>query len=571
MSVSRVAGPPHFGQVAARKPSRRRELHVVGQQDRQFLLGHRLGAVLGAVHHRDRAAPVALAGDQPVPQAVVDLGVAQPPLHQPGGGGRLGLGDVHPVEKAAVDLAAGPGVHRLRPALRAFGRLDHRQLVDEGEVEVALVFAGDGHDGARPVGAEHVVGEVQRDLGAVERVDGVGAGEDAPLLELALGGLPFHLRSVADPLDEFGHLPLLGGAGRQRRDERVLRGQDDIRHAEDRVDPGGEDADLGVGALDGDVELHALGAADPVALHRLDPLRPVDRVEVVEQLLGVVGDAEHPLLEVAFDHHRAAPVADTALGLLVGQHRLARRAPVDRRHLLVGQAGLVELDEQPLRPPVVVGLAARQLAAPVVGRPQPLDLGLHGGDPLPGDDPGVDPLGDGGVLGREAERVPPHGRQHPEALHRLVAAEDVAEGVVPDVAHVDRPRRIRVHAQVVELRARIALVDLVRAALVPDPLPLGLDGLDVVALAHRRGSLPAPPTSPDAICGQRGPGPGGGAANLGRRTRGHSSVGRALAWHARGRGFKSPRLHRKAPRQRGFSFSSRLVEKPDVARLSVAN
>ena len=347
-----------------------------------------------------------------------------------------------------------------------------------------------------PVGAEHVVGQVERDLCAVERVDGVGAGEDAPLVELAFGRLPVDLRRVADPLDELRHLPLLGGAGGQGGYQRMLGSQYDVGHTEHGVDPRGEHADLRVGVLDGDVELDALGPADPVALHRLDPLRPVDRVEVVEQLLGVVGDAEHPLVEVAPDHLGAAAVADAAVGLLVGQHRLARRAPVDRRHLLVGEAGLVELDEQPLRPPVVLGLAARQLPAPVVGRAEPLDLGRHGGDPLPGDDPGMDPLGDGGVLGRQAEGVPAHRGEHAEALHRLVAAQHVTQRVVPHVAHVDGARRVRIHAQVVELRPRIALVDLVRAALFPDLLPLGLDGLDVVPLAHRRGSLPGPPTSP---------------------------------------------------------------------------
>ena len=352
----------------------------------------------------------------------------------------------------------------------------------------------------------------------------------------------------------------------------MLGGEDDVGHAEDRVDPGGEDADLRVGALDGDVELDALGPADPVALHDLDPLRPVDRVEVVEELLGVVGDAEHPLLEVALDDLGAAPVAHPALGLLVGQHRLARRAPVHRRHLLVGQAGVVELEEQPLRPAVVVGLAAGQLPAPVVGRPQPLDLGLHGGDPLPGDDPGVDPLGDGGVLRREAERVPPHGREHPEALHRLVAAQDVAQRVVPHVAHVDRARRVRVHAQVVELRALIALVDLVRAALVPDLLPLGLEGLDVVPLAHRRGSLPAAPTSPDAHFGakeapSRHPAlltwwaAPGAIAQLAERLHGMQEVG----------GSNPPGSTGESPRRRAFFISSALVEKADVARLSVAN
>ena len=59
------------------------------------------------------------------------------------------------------------------------------------------------------------------------------------------------------------------------------------------------DASRRVGADDRQVELDPLGPADPVALHGLDPLGPVEVVEGVEQLVGIGGDPEEPLLEVA--------------------------------------------------------------------------------------------------------------------------------------------------------------------------------------------------------------------------------------------------------------------------------
>ena len=74
----------------------------------------------------------------------------------------------------------------------------------------------------------------------------------------------------------------------QLLDQRVLGRQHDVGHAEDRVDARGEDRDLQVRLpVDRDVELDALGAADPVALHRLDALGPVDLREV-QQLVGVL-------------------------------------------------------------------------------------------------------------------------------------------------------------------------------------------------------------------------------------------------------------------------------------------
>jgi hypothetical protein len=64
-----------------------------------------------------------------------------------------------------------------------------------------------------------------------------------------------------------------------------------------------------------------VAATDPVALHRLDRLGPVEQVEVVDQPVGVGGDAHHPLAHVALEHREVAAVAAPVGGdLLVGQH-----------------------------------------------------------------------------------------------------------------------------------------------------------------------------------------------------------------------------------------------------------
>src|SRR5581483_7457092 len=121
-------------------------------------------------------------------------------------------------------------------------------------------------------------------------------------------------------------------------DERMFRGQDHERHAEDRVRPGREDLDLvATVCLEGDVR--ALAAADPVGLHRLDALWPVEAFEI-QHLLGVSRGAEEPLLEVALDHGRAAALAVAVLAddLLAGQGCVAAGTPVDGRLLAVSQA-----------------------------------------------------------------------------------------------------------------------------------------------------------------------------------------------------------------------------------------
>ena len=127
---------------------------------------------------------------------------------------------------------------------------------------------------------------------------------------------------------------------------------------------------------------------------------------------------------------------------------------------------------------------AADLAAPVVHRAEAADAGLELLDAGVGERPGMRLVLDGGVLGGQAEAVEAHRRQHAVALHRAVADDQVAERVVADVAHVCRPARVRVHAEDVERRAGVVVVDLIRACLRPTRLPLLLDGLRVVSLSH---------------------------------------------------------------------------------------
>ena len=79
-------------------------------------------------------------------------------------------------------------------------------------------------------------------------------------------------------------------------------------------------------------DLGALRAADPVALPRLDRVGPVDRLEIVEQRLRVVGDPEEPLLhQPRLDLGAAALAGAVRQHLLVREHGLVVRAPLDRR------------------------------------------------------------------------------------------------------------------------------------------------------------------------------------------------------------------------------------------------
>ena len=79
------------------------------------------------------------------------------------------------------------------------------------------------------------------------------------------------------------------------------------------------------------MHFRAFAAADPVPLHFLERIGPIDRVEIVEQALGVGGDAQHPLAHRFADDRKAADFAFAVDDFFVGEHGAEFRAPVHRR------------------------------------------------------------------------------------------------------------------------------------------------------------------------------------------------------------------------------------------------
>ena len=122
--------------------------------------------------------------------------------------------------------------------------------------------------------------------------------------------------------------------------------------------------------------------------------------------------------------------------LLVGQHGLVLRAPVDRRLLAVGEPALEQLQEDPLRPAVVARLVGAELARPVDRDAPRAELALEGGDRLRGRLARVLAGLDRVVLGRQAERVVAHRVQDPHAVAAAEVGDRVADGVVLQVPHV---------------------------------------------------------------------------------------------------------------------------------------
>ena len=223
--------------IAQRRLARWLELCVVGKHDRELIVPHRLRPARIAINDRYRRAPVALTADEPVAHAIAHRAAAVALLLDVVGDGLVTLRVRHTVELRGVHLDAilldpRPAQWSAVPARR---RDDNADLQPEllRELEIAGVVRRNAHHRACAIGEQHVIADPDRHPIAVERVDGIRAGEDARLL--ALGREAIDLGRFLRLLDVRLHrIAML--LRRQLSNERMLRRKDDGRDAVDGVD-----------------------------------------------------------------------------------------------------------------------------------------------------------------------------------------------------------------------------------------------------------------------------------------------------------------------------------------------
>ena len=331
-----------------------------------------------------------------------------------------------------------------------------------------------GHDRARAVAHQDIVRYENRDLLAVNRVDGCHTVElDASLVLVELGALKIGLTRRF--LAVGAHRVYVCELIRPLLNRRMLGRDDHIGRAEQRVRTGGIDGQgISLGSLE--VHLCAGRAANPVALLHLDALDVIHIVQIVDQALRILGDGQHPLALGLVHNLAAAALAHAVNDLFIRQHALAGRTPVDVHFLLVSQAVLEQLQEDPLGPLVVVRVGGVDLARPVERQAERLELALETRDVLLGHLGRMDVVFDGIVLGRQAERVPAHRIEHIIALHALLARDDIQRGVRARMADVQAlAGRVRELDERVKLLLVAAVLGLEAVRLVPDVLPLLFD------------------------------------------------------------------------------------------------
>ena len=447
----------------------------VRQAQREIFLWDRHISAFFAVDERDRLAPVSLAGEYPVAQLIIYFRAGDALFFQIGNNFLFGFLHSQAVEDPGIDhdacLAVGEGFLLHIAALDDF---DDRQAELFREIPVARIVARNRHDRACAVGYEDVIRDEDRDLLFRQGVGGGDAVEPhaglvlGDLCALKVGFLRRFLLIGTDFIQIFQ-------AVRPLFNIRMLRRNDHIGRTVKRIRTGGVDRQL-VPSARREIDLCAGGTADPVLLLRLDALRIIDQIQIVDEPLGVLRDLEHPLRLDAADNLAAAAFAHAVDNLLVREHAFAGGAPVDGHLFFVGKAVLEQLEENPLCPLVIVGIGGVDLARPVERNAERLDLLLKAGDILLCHLSRVDVVLNGIVLGGQAERVPADGIEHVVALKPALARHDVERRIrarMADMKPLTGGIRELYQRVILRLFARIGRVE--NAGFLPLILPFFFD------------------------------------------------------------------------------------------------
>ena len=322
-----------------------------------------------AVDDRYRLAPVSLAVESPVLHLVLNALFADSLLLQELEHLRDGFllgGDS--VEELRVDHFAVACVSLLRNVAALYD-LDYVDSELLREVVVALVVRRDSHYSTRAVTHHYVVGDVDRDLPAVRRVDSLYAlDSDSGLVLDKLGALKLGLLGalVLVGLERVDVLYLIVIG----LDDRMLGRDDHEGDAEHRVGTGRVDseifADIRTRVVN-ELKLgeSALGATDPVLLLELYIRKIINLVESGEELVGVLGYAQIPDILRLLDYVAVADIALAALRILVREDDLAGGAVVDESLRAEDKPGVEHLAEDPLSPLVVALLGGVDDSRPV--------------------------------------------------------------------------------------------------------------------------------------------------------------------------------------------------------------
>src|SRR5579863_2709042 len=288
----------------------------------------------------------------------------------------------------------------------------YRQTYSFDKSHIAFVMGRHTHHRPRAVTVEDEIGNPDWHAFARQRVQGIRAGKDSSHRVLfarlqAIGRLLVS-RNICE-------LCFVGDL----RDERMMRSQGHKGHAEDRVSACCVHLKVYIWhSINLHSEFKTFRTTNPVALQRLDTFGPVEPFQIVQEFLSIPGRFQKPLLQPASLDEGSATLTASGDNLFVSQHRLVSGTPVDRSGLAFSQAVFEKLQEDPLRPAIVVWVGCSNFVRPIEAVADTFQLLLAKAlDIACSEYAGVNTALDGKVFAVDAKGVETYWLEHVVSLH----------------------------------------------------------------------------------------------------------------------------------------------------------
>ena len=312
----------------------------IGQQYGQLILRNRNGAAVFAVDKRNGFAPVSLSGEYPVTQFVV--GCLSAPtffLHQVRNL-LLCIECLHAVPVAGVydDTVTCVSFRQRLSFILAFGQ-DNR---DDGQFEfcrkikVTFIMRRYTHYCTGTIISQYIVSNPDRDFLAVYGVHAVGARKYACFFFICHTVNGRFCRCFV-AVFFYGILLLCGCQCSQTF---IFGSQHHKGTAVQCIRSCGVNSDFIIRACQLEINLSTIGFANPVGLHFLYLIRPIQLIQILQQSVCVCCDFQHPLTQVFLCYNSTAAFMHTTGSLFVCQYAFTFGTPVQRHFLFISQTQL---------------------------------------------------------------------------------------------------------------------------------------------------------------------------------------------------------------------------------------
>jgi len=297
------------------------------QLQRQFILRQRIGNVV-LVIDREGLTPIALAAEDCITQAVIDLLLTESPFFDLGKHGYDRLFDIQTIEEFRVNQTTLFGIVGLFLEITALNYRNERQTEMTGKCVVTAIVSRNGHNGTRTISGQNVITDIDRNLFPVEGVNGIGSGK--------LAANPFGVGHTF-PFGTFfgfgqvGLNRLLIFRGGELLYQLVFWSQHHKGDSENGIRASGKDLQFLVSSLQTKKELGTLTAADPVALNLFERITPLQLIQSVQHPLRISGNPQLPLLHLFLLNRETTTYRQAIFYLIVCQYSSQPGAPVDQR------------------------------------------------------------------------------------------------------------------------------------------------------------------------------------------------------------------------------------------------